>query len=222
MRKVSIFLSGFFAGAILLGSALAFAEYGDKNIAAKYADIKIVVEGALVKSSIEPFIYQDRTYVPLRAIAESLRKEVGWENYTVLIGSGKQSLLLTDLLLPSSTAVTCFSTTNNKVNGTAYPRGFSVLGKEGRPDGSVSFSIVDKGIKEINGSMAMDDMNPDNLQVDLKVLLDGKKIWQGTLRKGDTPVPISIKPEESSKSLEFQFSSPKVAKVDFIDFLAGY
>jgi hypothetical protein len=53
---------------------------GAKNISVIYRNIGIVVNGAEVKSTQgEPFIYEGRTYVPLRAVAEALGTEVSWD-----------------------------------------------------------------------------------------------------------------------------------------------
>ena len=35
-----------------------------------------------VRINMDNFVYKDTTYVPLRAIAEALDKEVGWNSYT--------------------------------------------------------------------------------------------------------------------------------------------
>lgn len=49
-----------------------------------YADgpIRIMIDGKRVASEPEPFIKNDRTFVPLRLIAEELNAEVSWNNET--------------------------------------------------------------------------------------------------------------------------------------------
>jgi len=47
-----------------------------------YADgsIRIIIDGKIVASDPEPFIKNDRTFVPIRIIAEELDAEVSWDN----------------------------------------------------------------------------------------------------------------------------------------------
>lgn len=67
--------------------------------AARHAtkDIKIIVGDLLVMSDVHPYIKNDRTYVPIRFIAEELGYEVGWDQQTktVHISSGNQKIALT-------------------------------------------------------------------------------------------------------------------------------
>jgi hypothetical protein len=67
-------------GMMLTVGTTIWAFDGAKNISVIYRNIGIVVNGAEVKSTQgEPFIYEGRTYVPLRAVAEALGTEVSWD-----------------------------------------------------------------------------------------------------------------------------------------------
>ncbi|MDR1067462.1 MAG: copper amine oxidase N-terminal domain-containing protein [Clostridiales bacterium] len=64
--------------AIGLNSA-ALAKSRWDNIDVRFDNIKIYVDGMLKHSEDEPFIYNDRTYAPLRFISEALGKNVEWD-----------------------------------------------------------------------------------------------------------------------------------------------
>ena len=73
----------------LLTGTVANASTGTKNLKAYYNNIKIVYNGMTktVSSDMEPFIVNDRTYVPLRGIAEILGAGVDYSNNTVILTS---------------------------------------------------------------------------------------------------------------------------------------
>ena len=73
----------------LLTGTVANAATGTKNLKAYYNNIKIVYNGTTksLSSDMEPFIVNDRTYVPLRGIAEILGAGVDYSNNTVIITS---------------------------------------------------------------------------------------------------------------------------------------
>lgn len=71
---ILIFILGF------TSSTLAKITY--KSILVEYRDIKININGKRIHTELEPFIYFNRTFVPVRIIAESLNKEVIWDEAT--------------------------------------------------------------------------------------------------------------------------------------------
>ena len=72
----------------LLASGTAFAKNATETIEAAYSNIKIYVDGAIVETkdvngnSVEPFIYNGTTYLPVRAVGEAVGKEVSWDGET--------------------------------------------------------------------------------------------------------------------------------------------
>ncbi|MCR4427817.1 MAG: copper amine oxidase N-terminal domain-containing protein, partial [Caldiserica bacterium] len=100
MRK---FISLFLIILVLFGSLPVLADSGareitvffrnpepqEKEIQVFFRDIQIWVDGEMVLPDTEPFIYQDRVFVPIRFIAEALGKEVTWDDSgnRVIIGS---------------------------------------------------------------------------------------------------------------------------------------
>lgn len=70
----------FLIGVILLISATSFAGGYFKRIDILINGTRIEVNGEMIETDTEPFIYNDRTFVPIRAIAEGLECEVKWDN----------------------------------------------------------------------------------------------------------------------------------------------
>lgn len=87
-------LQGFIAG--ILASSLAAGFYVTaKNMYEKidilYNDIKIISDGEALTpkdangNTVEPFIYNGTTYLPVRAIAEAFDKDVAWDGDTFTV-----------------------------------------------------------------------------------------------------------------------------------------
>ncbi len=77
MKKAFIFL---LIGIIILLSATSFAGGYFKRIDVLINGTRIEVDGKIIATDTEPFIYNGRTFVPIRAIAEGLGCEVNWDN----------------------------------------------------------------------------------------------------------------------------------------------
>ncbi|MGB9834147.1 MAG: protease inhibitor I42 family protein [bacterium] len=65
--------------AMIAGTALVEASTGNKQIEVAYRDISILVNGNQISSDVEPFIFDGRTFVPIRFISEALGKNVTWD-----------------------------------------------------------------------------------------------------------------------------------------------
>lgn len=78
-------------------TAGALAASGTRTIEVTYRDIKLVVDGTEVAlkdgagNSIEPFLYNGTTYLPVRAVGEALGKEVNWDGNTNTVYVGAMS-----------------------------------------------------------------------------------------------------------------------------------
>lgn len=64
----------------------AFAAGTIKNLKAVYNNIRIFKNGSQVQMPAEPFIIDGTTYIPLRAVAELLDKDVTWDQATYSVG----------------------------------------------------------------------------------------------------------------------------------------
>jgi hypothetical protein len=73
----------------------SYASSVVKTIQVSYDNIKIYVDDKLISSkdgngkSVEPFIYDGTTYLPVRAVSEALGKEVKWDGNTKSIYIGE-------------------------------------------------------------------------------------------------------------------------------------
>ncbi len=86
---------GIILTAVVLTPIQTFAKSGKYNLEAYYNNIKVMVNGNYVNlsssngDSVEPFIVDGTTYLPVGAIADALGVPVGWDNVsnTVILGN---------------------------------------------------------------------------------------------------------------------------------------
>lgn len=78
------------ASLVLCSGTVAFAKVANMTIPVSYNNIKVVVDGKQLSTSKEPFTYEGTTYLPIRAVAEAVGMDVGWDGQTktVTLGSG--------------------------------------------------------------------------------------------------------------------------------------
>lgn len=71
-----------------MGTSTSWAKDVRENILVSYSNIKIMVNGVKLDprdgngQPVEPFIYNGTTYLPVRAVAESVGMEVNWDGTT--------------------------------------------------------------------------------------------------------------------------------------------
>lgn len=90
-------LQGIIIG-VLIGSVIAggtvYAKSGTESIQVMYDNIKIFMDGEEVTpkdgngQSVEPFIYNGTTYLPVRAVSNAIGKEVSWDGVEKVIYLG--------------------------------------------------------------------------------------------------------------------------------------
>jgi len=86
------FVRGFVAGALamflLSGATSAIASARTEDITVTFRNIRLVINGEQVTprdaagNVVEPFIWQDTTYLPIRAVADALGMEASWDGST--------------------------------------------------------------------------------------------------------------------------------------------
>lgn len=100
---------------MLVFSTVVFAAR-KVNITVTYDNVKVVVDGRQIQfgkdskgKQIEPFIYNGTTYLPLRAVAEAVGKEVQWDANTKtaflgdgVVNTGEVNVALTETIKPFS------------------------------------------------------------------------------------------------------------------------
>lgn len=123
---------------LLAGSALALS--GQRSIDVVFNNIKILVDGKQFTPTdakgnvVEPFAYNGTTYLPVRAIAEALGQEVGWDSATSTVTIGSTSGAWLDTLSAYSFDSTSGLSVNEsfgeiKKNNVTYERGVRFLVK---------------------------------------------------------------------------------------------
>ncbi len=74
-----------FAAVSLIGGTVAIAKNSQETIDAAYQNIKLIVDGVMIDpkdangNSVEPFIYNGTTYLPVRAVGAAFDKTVVWD-----------------------------------------------------------------------------------------------------------------------------------------------
>lgn len=87
---------------LLLTGGLVHAKDLSEKAQIFFRDIKIYIDGAEIVpkgsdgSVVEPFIMNGATYLPVRAIAEALGKDVAWDGKTSTVYIGKKDQLQPD------------------------------------------------------------------------------------------------------------------------------
>ena len=78
------------ASMVLCSGTVAFAKVANMNIPVSFSNIKIIVDGKQLSTSKEPFTYNGTTYLPVRAVAEAVGKDVTWDGATKTVYLGEK------------------------------------------------------------------------------------------------------------------------------------
>ena len=145
-------LQGIIAGT-LIGSmftaGVAFAKSGTETLEVVYDNIKIVIDGRQCDPkdadgvSVEPFIYNGTTYLPARAVAEALGKNVSWD--------GEQSTVKIDTISDGDiTEDELKAAFENKLlkDGTLQEYSFDRIDTAGTNTWHISFNVLPKDGEE--------------------------------------------------------------------------
>ncbi len=95
MKRLQGLIAGVLIGATITGGAV-FAKSGREMVEALYNNIKIYVDGVKIQpkdatgKTVEPFIYNGTTYLPVRAVGEALGKTVTWDGETQSVYLGEK------------------------------------------------------------------------------------------------------------------------------------
>ena len=80
------FIAGFLVCAVLMICVPAFADSA-KNVTALLGQNKVIFEG--IPLEVNTLIYEDTTYIPLRAAAEAIGKDVTYDAKTKTVYIGR-------------------------------------------------------------------------------------------------------------------------------------
>ena len=182
---------------IMLVTVTAYAAgYTTKTISVTYKDIKLVVDGVQVTpkdangATVEPFIYNGTTYLPIRAIGNALGKQVQWDGNTNTAYLGANlgvSTFLMDVCPPYESIDVYNKNSTMTMSGESYGHGFSM-----------SCATDDYAYINLNGNYrtmefdfgALDSYNEDSMSYE--IYLDGQLVKTITHEPGDMVEHYSV------------------------------
>ena len=205
------YLIGVLTTVMLLG-CVAYAASNTKTIEALYNNIKIYVDGVKIDpqdangNTVEPFIYNGTTYLPVRAVGEAIGKTVTWDGATQSVYLGEKPgdvQYLMEVCPPydSKGYTELYTTFNGKsflMGGKKYTNGFS-LNNSNWTCGEMYFNLDGK-YKNIILSMGPIDgtdlgiTNARSSKGDTVVgfYVDSKLIKEYTVKNGELPKNITV------------------------------
>ncbi|NLS45476.1 MAG: copper amine oxidase [Firmicutes bacterium] len=205
--KVKFFVLGMVVMVIITAFVPAFAANTTKQISATYANIKIYVDDLLISpkdglgNSVEPFIYQGTTYLPVRAVSEALGKPILWDGKTNSIYIGKHdsdepAISLNDLDYFNATG-SWDKVDNPRDNlGNSYVEGLSGINSLSRyADYYATVDYVLNGkYRRLKGSYILRyiDRSKQRAEGKLKIYGDDKLLFSDGMKPGKTPVEFDI------------------------------
>ncbi len=149
-KRLQGLIAGVLVGTILTSGAV-FAKQASEMINVVYDNIKILIDGKeyqptdALGNTVEPFIYNGTTYLPVRAIANAFDKEVDWEAQTSTVTLGSKNYDWLDQMgyvdyetTGYKNALQSWSKESNKAtDGNLYDRGlhFTLYTTSGGEDG---------------------------------------------------------------------------------------
>lgn len=217
MKKRTLTLLLALALSLSMFTAGALAASGTRTIEVTYRDIKLVVDGVQVSlkdglgNSVEPFISEGTTYLPVRSVGEALGKEVVWdgETSTVYIGKipGTEKNWMVDL--PP------YQLYNAKAyDGTDHTKSFSVagvtqtLGVTFEEDWGDPFAIWNTNCQYSTMTLTVGSMGSNKRNVKLEVYLDGVYSTSYDLKYDAAPKTLDI-PINYAPNVKLLFTAPE-------------
>ena len=90
-QRLKDMIFGAVVASMVLGSGtVAFAKVANTSIPVSFSNIKIMIDGKQLNTSKEPFTYNGTTYLPVRAVAEAVGKDVTWDGATKTVYLGEK------------------------------------------------------------------------------------------------------------------------------------
>lgn len=204
-EKLKGFILGVACTSMVVSGATAFANPVSKSITAIYNDIKIFVDGNLVKptdadgKAVEPFVYEGTTYLPVRAVAQALNQPVSWDGSknSVYIGVNPNGTALTALnYARADDYVEVYDSDNpmqTALSGKIYSTGiyFSADWTGGKLKG-VDYNLDGK-YERLTGDFGIDDKYKDrDTSCALVIFGDEKELYRSPQTKAGDIVEVDV------------------------------
>ena len=199
-NKFSGILAGILIGSVLSGGAV-LAKDAAENISVRYRNIKVYKDGVLAQlknangDTLEPFIYQGTTYLPVRGAAELAGMTVEWDGAT-------NSIYLWDEQIPGGTYLMDVCPPYQWDNGRCklyYPNSskyFQMLGKQ-YSNGLVIESQHGDADFNLDGkyktmTLTLGPIDGQSLDGGVAFVVDGKVIEEYYMEPGDRTQEVTI------------------------------
>ncbi len=182
-------VTGVVIGSAITSSVNVFAYDGTQDIQATFKNIKVYIDGAeltpkdALGNTLEPFIYNGSTYLPIRAVAEAVGKEVSYDANTNSIYLGDSNTVTKSqangaYLEPYTGSDYKFGDVN--LGGIKYANSLSLFGE-------VYYNLSGK-YTTFSGVYAFEDGTSNNLIDDtLQFYGDGILLGEYKVNVGDLP-----------------------------------
>lgn len=200
MKKIIVtYLAGFMTATMLTCGA-AYATSANKSIDVMYSDIKVYIDDVLANlkdakgDTVEPFIYNGTTYLPVRGIAETMGAQVEWDGATKSVKIYKDVLpdtaYLLDVCPPYQTKnYGEFTPSNGKsftMGGTKYTNGFTFGGYDAYAWFNLNgkYSSISFDLGHIDGT--------SNKDKTINFYVDGKLVKEYTVEYSELPQRVTV------------------------------
>ena len=195
-------LQGFIAGTLLgviLTSGIAIAANTTTLYDVMTNGIKIFVDGQKINpkdaqgNSVQPFIYNGTTYLPVRAVADALGKAVYWDgpNYTVYLGKAPYTLEYPTVQLEDMTSIASTPVVSDKLTdnyGNTYSR--AIHNAYNRIDFEY---LLNMKYSRFKGILYIPEGETAEDSIYLSIIADGKTIYTSPeMTKTSAPVDIDV------------------------------
>ncbi len=219
---------------MLVFSTVVFAAR-KVNITVTYDNVKVVVDGRQVQfgkdskgKQIEPFIYNGTTYLPLRAVAEAVGKQVQWDANTKtaflgdgMVNTGEVNTPLIEKMKPFSKERTEVIATDEyhkkfSLGGIEYNNGLLFTTYYTPHKGHANFNLEGK-YTNLTGLLGADQ---EGVTVKVDFIGDGMLLQSYDIVSGQLPVNVNLN-VTGVRLLEIKFESidgnPAASKTGFAD-----
>ena len=203
MKQSKGFIAGIIVGVLLAATlSITFAAPVERTITALFSNIKIYIDGELYTpkdangKTVEPFVYNDTTYLPVRAVATAFDKAVEWDGDTQSIYIGRKEeaeKYLLDIIEPYDTRNYLKYSGKSEVmaiGGGNFYNGF-VLGDHTSNTASHATFNLNKRYKELTCVIGHLDSSSDFDQT-VKIYADGKLIQTVEVPKRGDAQPVTL------------------------------
>lgn len=200
MKKAAAgYVAGFLSAAVVFGG-VAYATVGTKTIEAVYSNIKVYKDNVLCElkdangTTIEPFIYNGTTYLPVRGAANLADMQVTWD------GNSK-SVYLWDEMVPEGTSfievcppydksgyVTTYLATQGQsfsMAGEKYSNGIVFSGRD-------KYALFNLNSKYQTIECTIGHTGNQDSEKTVSFVVDGKVVQEVTLEPQCLPKKVSI------------------------------